>query len=95
MKQAFYRFAYRIASRLSDITGGAALFVKWKVAIAAVIISLSGTAITSCKPTCYDPGPTCYVPAPTCYITPEEPCPEEGGDNEPDDSETTASFPQA
>ncbi len=83
MKQSFYRFFYRLASRLSDITGGARPFVRWKVALAAVII---GFTSLSCRPwndtqtTCYDRAePTCYDPVPTCYITPEEPCPEDDG----------------
>ena len=79
---AVYRFAYGAVSRLSNLTGGAALFVRWKVALAAVIISFSASSLTGCGPwtTCYEPAeePTCYDPAPTCYIMPEEPHPDEG-----------------
>ncbi len=74
LKQAFYRFAYRLASRLSDITGGARLFVRWKVALAAIIIGFSATAL-SCRPpwvSCYETAePTCYAP-----VAPEQPAPD-------------------
>ncbi len=80
IKQAFYRFAYRIISRLSDITGGARLFVKWKVALAAVIIGFTATTLTGCEISCYAPAePTCYDPAPPEQKDPEEK-EEEGGE---------------
>ena len=82
IKQTIYRFAYRVASCLSDMTGGARLFVTWKLALAAAILGFSAVSLTSCpeRTTCYDPAPMCYDPVPTCYISEpsEQPCPEEG-----------------
>ncbi len=75
MKQTFYRFVYRIVSRLSDITGGASVFVRWKVTLAAIILGCTAVSLTNCRPHtgCYD-----QVAPPTCYdpVAPEEPCPE-------------------
>ncbi len=86
IKEFFYRIAYRIASRLSDISGGARFFVRWKVALAAVILGFSAVSLTGCpRTTCYDapaPEPTCYDP-----VAPEAPCPEGGEEARYDASE--------
>lgn len=87
MKQSLYRSAYRVVSWFSDKTGGWSFLVRWKVALAALVIGVSATTFTSCKPTCYEQV-TCYDPVPTCYITPEEPCPEDG-DGGKEESPTT------
>ncbi len=85
IKQAFYRLAYRAASRLSDISGGKALFVRWKVALAAVLLGFTAVSLTGCpgETTCYEPvEPTCYAP-----VAPEAPCPEGGEEARYDASE--------
>lgn len=65
MKKFFYKTAYRIVSWLTDLSGGKSFLIKWKTALAVVVIGFSTTAFTGCKPTstCYEPAvPTCYDP---------------------------------
>lgn len=62
MKKYLYKSAYRVVSWLTDLSGGKSLLLKWKTALAVMVIGLSATATTGCKPTCYAP-PMCYDPA--------------------------------
>ncbi len=50
MKKTLYKGAYKAVSALSDLTGGAPVVARWKVAIAAVVLSLSAGAMSGCKP---------------------------------------------
>ena len=57
MKKYLSGIAYRLVSSLSDVSGGRPIFVRWKVALAAIVIGLSTTSLSSCRPfaTCYKP----------------------------------------
>jgi hypothetical protein len=70
MKKSIYRGTYRLVSWLSDKTGGAPFLVRWKVALAVVVLGISTSSLVGCEPgggevTCYEPVPPevmCYDP---------------------------------
>lgn len=82
MKKSICTLAYKAVSGLSNLTGGASLLVKCKVALAAVVLGLSAASTTGCGETsCYEPVATCYDPV---AEYPEDD-PQDGTEEEPTD----------
>ncbi len=69
MKKSLYTAAYKVASALSNLTGGATPVARWKVALGIAVLGLSAGAMTGCElhTECYAPVPPpdvmCYDPA--------------------------------